>query len=52
MTHNPINALNITIKNTKHTQNTKTHFQKSKIFGKFKIIFSKKEKEKKKFSSK
>ena len=34
-TQNPINALEITIHNTKHTKNTKVHFQKSNIFERF-----------------
>ena len=34
VTANPINALKITILNTKHTKNTHGHFQKSNIFEK------------------
>ena len=32
MTQNPINTLKVPTFNTKHTTNTKTHFQKSKVF--------------------
>ena len=32
MTPNPINAFKITIHNTKHTQNTKIHFENSDLF--------------------
>ena len=32
MSTNPINALKITIDNTKHTQNTTIHFKQSKMF--------------------
>ena len=32
MTPTPINALKITLYSTKHTQNTKMHFHKSKTF--------------------
>ena len=34
MTPNPINALRITIYNTKHTHNSKIHYQTSKTFEK------------------
>ena len=39
MTQNPINALKIKIHKTKHTNNTKVHFPKSKQIERF--IFSK-----------
>ena len=36
MTPNPTNAVKITIHNTKHTNNTQIHFQKSKQIENFK----------------
>ena len=38
MTTNPINALNISIYYTEHTQNTKIHFPKTDCFGKSKNL--------------
>ena len=42
MTQNPINASKVTIHNTQHTKNTKSHFRKTEIHTleifKFKMI--------------
>ena len=35
MTPNPINAFEITIHNTKHTNNTQIHFERSNMFESF-----------------
>ena len=51
MTHNPINALEIIIVNTKHTQHAKTYFQKP-IFQKTKnTLYSKNKEESSKCSA-